>query len=193
MRSYKLHMVQALRAGDRAKRVEFSSAILRDMEDDNFLPRLIFSDKTTFHISSKVNCHNIRIWGLENPLEILEHCCDSPKVSVFCAVFLRVVYELFFLEENTISKQTYLELLEQWLFPRINEDFENFTFQQDGAPLSWHRDVRSFPSETLTQRWTDRTGTQDLALHLWPPRSPDLTPCDFSDEVISKIWFFCHH
>ena len=110
-------MVQALRAGDRAKRVEFSNAILRDMKDDNFLPRLIFSDKTTFHISSKINCHNVRIWGLENPLEILEHCCDSPKVSVFCAVFLRVVYELFFLEENTISKQTYLEMLEQWLFP----------------------------------------------------------------------------
>ncbi|KAJ4438613.1 hypothetical protein ANN_14560 [Periplaneta americana] len=24
-----------------------------------------------------------------------------------------------------------------------------------------------------------RMGNQDLALHFWPPRSPDLTPCDF--------------
>jgi len=24
-----------------------------------------------------------------------------------------------------------------------------------------------------------RTGPKDLALHSWPPRSPDLTPCDF--------------
>ena len=24
-----------------------------------------------------------------------------------------------------------------------------------------------------------RTGPKDLALHSWPPRSPDMTPCDF--------------
>ena len=42
MQSYKLHVVQALYAGGRAKRVEFCNTILRDMEDDNFLPSLIF-------------------------------------------------------------------------------------------------------------------------------------------------------
>jgi len=31
----------------------------------------------------------------------------------------------------------------------------------------------------LPQRWIGRTGPKDLALHSWPPRSPDLTPCDF--------------
>ena len=36
---YKLHTVQALRADDRTKRVEFSDVILRDVEDDNFSPR----------------------------------------------------------------------------------------------------------------------------------------------------------
>ena len=59
MQPYKLHMVQALRASDRVKRVEFNNAILQDMENDNFLPRLIFSDKARFHISGKVNCHNV--------------------------------------------------------------------------------------------------------------------------------------
>ena len=28
-------------------------------------------------------------------------------------------------------------------------------------------------------RWIGRTGPKDLALHSWPPRSPDMTPCDF--------------
>jgi len=28
-------------------------------------------------------------------------------------------------------------------------------------------------------RWIERTGPKDLALHSWPPRSPDMTPCDF--------------
>ena len=59
MQPYKLHMVQALCAGDKAKRVEFSNAILRDMEDENFLPRLRFSDEVTFHIRGKVNRHNV--------------------------------------------------------------------------------------------------------------------------------------
>ena len=31
----------------------------------------------------------------------------------------------------------------------------------------------------MPQRWIGRTGPKDLALHYWPPRSPDMTPCDF--------------
>ena len=47
-------MVQTLLAGNRAKRVEFSNAILRDMEDDNFLPCLIFGDEETFALAAKL-------------------------------------------------------------------------------------------------------------------------------------------
>jgi hypothetical protein len=31
----------------------------------------------------------------------------------------------------------------------------------------------------LPQRWIGCTGQEDDALMQWPPRSPDLTPCDF--------------
>ena len=61
MQSYKLHMVQALHAGNRAKRKELSNATLQDMEDDNFLPRLNFCEVATFHISGKVSRHNARM------------------------------------------------------------------------------------------------------------------------------------
>ena len=44
-------------------------------------------------------------------------------------------------------------MLQQWLFPQINYDFENFVFQPDGAPLHWHRHIRSFLNKTLPQRW----------------------------------------
>ena len=47
-------MVQALRAGDKAKHVKFSNAILRDMEDDNFLARLIFGMKQYFKSAAKL-------------------------------------------------------------------------------------------------------------------------------------------
>ena len=60
MEPYKLYMVQVLRAGDRAKCLEFGNAILRDIEVDNFFPRLIFIDKATIHISGKVNHHIVQ-------------------------------------------------------------------------------------------------------------------------------------
>ena len=63
LKPYRLQLVQALRVSDKRKRVEFSNAILNDMEDDSFLLRLIFSDEATFHTSGKVNRHNVRIWG----------------------------------------------------------------------------------------------------------------------------------
>ena len=33
--------------------------------------------------------------------------------------------------------------------------------------------------ETCHKGWIGRTGKEDDALIRWPPRSPDLTPCDF--------------
>ena len=60
-------MVKALHAGNRAKHVEFSNAILQDMKDDNFLICLIFTDEAKFYISDKVNCCNVQIWELKNP------------------------------------------------------------------------------------------------------------------------------
>jgi hypothetical protein len=34
-------------------------------------------------------------------------------------------------------------------------------------------------NQILPQKWIGRTGQEDDALMRWPPRSPDLTPCDF--------------
>jgi len=70
---YRLQLVQALRPNDKRKSVEFCDRMLQNMEVDTLLPRLIFSDETTFHLSGKVNRHNVRIWGLQNPQEALEH------------------------------------------------------------------------------------------------------------------------
>lgn len=33
-------------------------------------------------------------------------------------------------------------------------------------------------NDTLSQCWIGRTGRQDLALHSWPPDTPDITPGD---------------
>jgi hypothetical protein len=64
--------------------------------EDNFLPRLIFSDEATFHPSGKVSRHNVRRWGLENPNEIVQHKRYSPKINVFRAASVRKIHGPFF-------------------------------------------------------------------------------------------------
>ena len=69
-------------------------------------------------------------------------------------------------------------MLENWLMPQLNEDSNDYIFQQDGCSAH-HKDVRGYLNRSVPQRWIGRTGKEDDALMRWPPRSSDLTPCDF--------------
>ena len=60
--------------------------------------------------------------------------------------------------------------------PQINEDSDDYVFQQDGCPVHSYNDVRAYLNTNLPQRWLGRFGQEDVALMRWPPRSPDLTP-----------------
>ena len=40
--------------------------------DADFSNKIIFSDETHFYLDDFVNCQNCQIWGLENPLVIVE-------------------------------------------------------------------------------------------------------------------------
>ncbi|PSN54080.1 hypothetical protein C0J52_03070 [Blattella germanica] len=66
-----------------------------------------------------------------------------------------------------------------WLFPQLAAEGGHYLFQQDGAPPHWHLAVRTYLNEHLPNRWIGRAGPNDQVLFKWPPRSPDLTVCDF--------------
>jgi hypothetical protein len=70
-------------------------------------------------------------------------------------------------------------MLENWLFPQLNQDFDDYIFQQDGAPPHFHREVREVLNLVLPRQWIGRHWPNDNPLLWWPPWSPDLTPCDF--------------
>jgi len=69
-------------------------------------------------------------------------------------------------------------MLENWLMPQLNEDSNDYIFQQDGS-LAHYKDVRGYLNRNLPQRWIGHTGNEDDALTRWPHRSLDLTLCDF--------------
>ena len=95
---------------------------------------------------SKVNRHNVRIWGTQQPYVTVQHERD---------------------------------MLEQWLLPQLTEGSNNFLLQIHGAPPHWHIAVRDYVNTQLPRRWIGRCGEGDLPFLQWPPRSPDLTACDF--------------
>ena len=60
--AYKVQMLQALQPNDMPRRKEFAMNILqRISEDEAFLKRICLSDEKTFHVSGKLNKHNVRI------------------------------------------------------------------------------------------------------------------------------------
>lgn len=179
-RPYKLQLVQKLQPQDKVTRSEFCTNLQALMEnDDNLLSSIIFSDEATFNLHGRVNRHNVRIWGSENPRATLEIERDSPKLNVFCAISERTVYGPFFFEGQTVNGQRYLQMLMNWLFPQLAAEGGHYLFQQDGAPPHWHLAVRTYLNEHLPNRWIGRAGPNDQVLFKWPPRSPDLTVCDF--------------
>ena len=48
-------------------------------------------------------------------------------------------------------------------------------FVHDWAPAHYYRPVINYLNSNFSNRWIGRPGN----LLEWPPRSPDLTPCDF--------------
>ena len=110
---YMLKLVQKLKETDKPLRREFCIAMQEKLEDNGFDDRLVFSDEATFHLNGKVNKHNTHILGTENPYEIHEHEWDSPKVN--SAISKKSVYWPFFFEEATITGESYLNMLEDWL------------------------------------------------------------------------------
>ena len=117
--------------GDGSRSRKFCGYVLEMMEDDAFLQRVIFSDEATFHLSGKVNRHNVRIWGLQNLHSTLQHERLTEDKRVQCLIPYTGLWTFFF-AENTVTGITYLEILEQWLFPQVREDSQEFIFQQDG-------------------------------------------------------------
>ncbi|KAG8269125.1 hypothetical protein J6590_008371 [Homalodisca vitripennis] len=71
------------------------------------------------------------IWGTDNPRGKIEHERDFSKMNVFCEISAKILGPIFF--EGATGLQ-YLEMLENWLFPQLEEEAQQFTFQQDRAP-----------------------------------------------------------
>ena len=191
MHPYKIMVVQELSERDYETRTNLSRDILQSISPTSVT---ICSDEAHFHLSGMVNKQNFRYWSQNNPRELHQRPLHSPKVTVWCAMGSFGVGSPYFFEEEgatvTVTSDRYCEMLERFLRPKVAQllaDYEpdDVWFQQDGATS--HTSRRSlgilqnmFPSHVISLRG-------DIG---WPPRSPDLNPCDFFlwGYVKSKVY-----
>jgi hypothetical protein len=130
-------------------------------------------------VCDTVKRHNVQIWGTENPHAKLEQDRDSNKVNVFLAVSSCENYGPFFFGETTVTGINYLEMLQLWLVPQLQEDKEDLIFEQDGTSPYCQFDFHALLSANPPRHWIGSASNNDSPLFPWPPRSPDLTSYDF--------------
>jgi hypothetical protein len=105
--------LQHATAQDKEVQHKFCSGFISILEDDKHLAsKIVFSDEATLHLLEKVNRHNLRIWGSNNPHEVIEHLTDGPKLNVFCALYKQNMFGLLFFAECSVTGTVYPDMLE---------------------------------------------------------------------------------
>jgi hypothetical protein len=170
---YKISILQEIKPGDYEKRVKLSEWMLAKLDyDESFLDHTFFSDEAHFHLCGYVNQQNYRFWATEKPDFSIQAPLHSQRITVWAAISRKHVIGPVFLNEN-VNADVYSEIIRNHLFPglRHHKLVKKAWFQQDGAtPHTANRVL-----ELLRTKLGDRI----ISKGLWPPRSPDLTPCDY--------------
>lgn len=177
---YKMSVVHKLTEGDYPQRAAFAEAMLQILEDEpNAI--LIMSDEAHFHLNGVVNRQNFRYWACENPRTLHELPLHSPKVTVWCGVGKFGIVGPYFFEENgntvTVTADRYVNMVKTFLKTELRRrriNLPDVYFQQDGATAHTARVSMAAVRQMFPNRVISRFGD----LH-WPPRSPDLSMCDF--------------
>lgn len=169
--------VHQLISPDNESRLDFCNNMFSLYDTDrHLLSKIIWTDESIFKLSDTENRANTVYWSLSNPHIRVEHQLNQPGLMVWAGVCSQGVIGPYFFP-NTVTGESYLDMLNSYVFPRIDQlnNSDQLIFQQDGAPAHYHRDVMS----TLRFKFGSRFIGRGAPI-TWPPRSPDLTPMDYS-------------
>ena len=171
-RPYKVTVVHELKQPDHAARIRFCNWLLQNVHDGIVDPQLLFmTDEAWFHVGGHVNAQNVRIWSNENPHAIQQVPLHSEKVGVWCAVSpRRIIGPIFF--HHTVNSDRYINDILNPFFDQLNAEERQYGyFQQDNATAH----TANASMVAIQEVFEDRIVSRGL----WPPRSPDLSICDY--------------
>ena len=174
-KKYRISVRHQLQPADYEKRKEFATWFLENQLDN--LDNVLWTDEAYFHLDGTVYTKNAFIWSDSNPHSQVETPIHSPKLCVWIGFSGKIIVPPFFIENGTIDGDSYLSMLQNHVVPylKAHRKCSTTTFQQDGAPPHIKTNVQQFLTATFTN---DRVISRFYP-QFWPPRSPDLSPCDF--------------
>ncbi|KAF2350228.1 hypothetical protein FHG87_019015 [Trinorchestia longiramus] len=153
-------------------RVERSRHILNEIAQDMF-PNLVFTDEKKFDIQQVLNHENDSSYSVED--RIVTRLQNAQSVMVWVAVAATGRSPLVFVPcwVKMNSERYIFLILESKLLPRAIEHFQSspWSLQQDSTPSH---------GCNVTQTWIQRNIPSFIRKDVWPTRSPDLNPLDFS-------------
>jgi hypothetical protein len=170
---YHLSVHQSLQQGDKEKRKEFAEWMLTDLD---LMDKTLWTDEAYFSLNGEINNHNCIVWGKSKPTTVLTTTMFSPKVCVWIGVSSSFILEPYFFD-GTVDGESYLTMLHKHVIPQLQRlrVIKDIIFMHDGAPPHIHHGVKKF----LLQKFGNEHVISRDFTHFWPPRSPDLNPCDF--------------
>ena len=169
LKPYKLPDFHELEPADFPKRLDFCNWV-------KVLPRnaadwFIFSDEAYFYLTKTANKQNSRLWLETRPKSGIERPLYDQKVLVWCAMSSQRIYGPYFFE-TTVNQNNYHNMLVKFFWPKVvREDYKNYYFQQDGATPHTSKKAQKYLRSKFGDKFIDNKK--------WPPRSPDLNPCDY--------------
>lgn len=179
IRAFKPKFLHTLLNGDFERRFEFCLWLQGNyLNDRHFLKNIMFTDEATFTTNGVVSSQNCRFWAAENPNWVINSKNQySEKVNVWCGILNERIVGPFFLDN--LNGENFLHFLQSDFYDFLMElplaQRQNLYFQLDGAPAHNSLIVRNFLNVNFPMKWIGRNSP----LEPWPPRSPDITPCDF--------------
>lgn len=144
-------------------------------EEQQLIDRILWSDEAKFCMNGHVNKHNCCYWDYQNPRVQIPVSNDQRGINVWCGISSDGIIGPYFFDEN-VTAMAYRDLLVDFAGQHVLQN--QLYLQQDGAPPHFGLIVRQWLNANLPHRWIGRGGPLDLNFP-WPPRSPDLTVCDF--------------
>ena len=153
---------------------------------ENFLYSLVIGDEASFVMNGELNTQNVRQYAPigHPPAFNFERSHSRVHLTVWAALCGNgLVLGPYFFEQN-VNGIAYLRMLNEFVLPQLAEHFNNQYWEgrfrglwwaQDGAPAHRLIAVRDRLNDVFGNHRIIGLG-HDVE---WPPRSPDLTPCDF--------------
>jgi hypothetical protein len=138
---------------------------------------VVYTDEAVFQMDGHVNRWNARVWDYQRPDNFYAETWQcSKKVLVWAGMSRTQLYGPYFFP-CSVTGDMYRAIISEMFVPDAltrTGSLAQMWFQQDGAPAHTAQDSKNL----LHSIFETRVISRDF-LREWPPRSPDLTPCDF--------------